>query len=560
MAFLTNSNNEPTPEPTRSPTPKNYGAFRAITASGQKINVSDKRDIEKVVDRRLNNKWQEEAWEYFDAIGEIKYAYTVFSNVLSRIRLYSAYVDDDRDSPTPLRESPVSEEAMSAADKAMRRVFGNGNQSQLLRKAGLNILVVGECYLVNELVYEDGRRKEKWRIVSTDELVAIGKGTLALRKSRDIKPNDYTPLPAGSFVGRIWKEHPRFSDEPDSALKSLCDICNELLLLSRTVRSTARSRLNAGVFFVPDELSVSYDTPTDAPSTDADVEDYTEEEDQELEEALIELFSTPVTDESSIYSLIPVILRGPAELGEKLKHITFERAFDTELSDRADRALERILQGLDMPKEMVTGLADIKYSNAVQINESFYTAHIEPLVLMLCDVFKTVYLEPALHQAGIDQDEIDKIVIWYDPAGIVTAPDKSSAANVGFDKFALSLDAWRRSNGFTEDDAPDREEILERLAINRGVLTPEMTDTIFREIFPTMMGKVRENTIENQEAPIPDSVEQLLNPDTAQAPPSDPTEVVGDTVGEVQGESGEVLDESSVDPDTLPTPEELLGE
>ena len=544
MGFLTRND---TPAPQSSPQPQKYSTFRTITASGQRINASDKKAVAQVVDRKINNRWQEEAWDYFDAIGEIKYAYTVFSNVLSRIRLYSAYVDDDRDSPTPIRESPVSEEARVATEKAMKRVFGNGNQSQLLRKAGLNILVVGECYLVNELVYDGGRTKEKWRIVSTDELVAVGKGGLALRKSKDVKPADYVTLPPSAFIGRIWKEHPRFTDEPDSSMKSLCDICNELLLLSRTVRSTARSRLNAGVFFVPDELSVSYDTPTDAPDIDADVDDYTEEEDQELEEALIELFSTPVTDESSIYSLIPVILRGPADMGEKLKHITFERAFDTELSDRADRALERILQGLDMPKEMITGLADIKYSNAVQINESFYTGHIEPLVLMLCDVFKTVYLEPALQNAGIDQDEIDKIVIWYDPSGIVTAPDKSSAANVGFDKFALSLDSWRRANGFNEDDAPSREEILERLAINRGVLTPEMTDTIFREIFPDMMDKVRANTLEGQEAPIPDSVEQLINPDTAQAPPNNPTEVVND-------------DAEGVDPDTLPTPEELIGE
>lgn len=544
MGFLTRND---TPAPQSSPQPQKYSTFRTITASGQRINASDKKAVAQVVDRKVNNRWQEEAWDYFDAIGEIKYAYTVFSNVLSRIRLYSAYVDDDRDSPTPIRESPASEEARLATEKAMKRVFGNGNQSQLLRKAGLNILVVGECYLVNELVYEGGRTKEKWRIVSTDELVAVGKGGLALRKSKDVKPADYVTLPPSAFIGRIWKEHPRFTDEPDSAMKSLCDICNELLLLSRTVRSTARSRLNAGVFFVPDELSVSYDSPTDAPDIDADVEDYTEEEDQELEEALIELFSTPVTDESSIYSLIPVILRGPADMGEKLKHITFERTFDTELSDRADRALERILQGLDMPKEMITGLADIKYSNAVQINESFYTGHIEPLVLMLCDVFKTVYLEPALQNAGIDQDEIDKIVIWYDPSGIVTAPDKSSAANVGFDKFALSLDSWRRANGFNEDDAPSREEILERLAINRGILTPEMTDTIFKEIFPDMMDKVRANTLEGQEAPIPDSVEQLINPDTAQAPPNNPTEVVND-------------DAEGVDPDTLPTPEELIGE
>lgn len=559
MGFFTRDS-EPLkgPEPAK---PRGYGTIRPITASGQKLNINDPNELAELANRKKSATWQEESWEYFDVIGEIQYAYTVFANVLSRIRLHAAWVEDDQDAPGPLKDSEASDLAKKETAKAMRRVFGNGNQSQLLRKAGLNLLVVGECYLISETKLVNGRYKEQWRIISTDELQKTDKG-LALKKSRDTSAAEYIPLGRDAFVGRIWREHPRFSDEAISAMKSLCDLCNELLLISRTVRATARSRLNAGVFFIPEEFSVSSDAPTDSEAEDEDLDAYVDDEDEEFEEALIDLMSTPIADETSVMSLVPLIIRGPAELGDKLRHITFARPFDEQLVAQANRTLERILQGLDMPKEMITGLADIKYSNAVQINESFYTGHIEPLVLMLCDTFRIVYLEPALIKAGVDQDEIDNIVIWYDPSGIITAPDKSAAANVGYDKYALSGAAWRRSNGFGDDDAPSRSEIIERLAINRGVLTPELTDTVFRKFMPELMDEVRQNTIANQGAPVPDSVNQLLDPNSAQAPPAAPTETAGAPSGstpEAAPSTGADTTSTDVDPDTLPTPEELLG-
>lgn len=564
MGFLTKDSKPPVaPRPAK---PRTYSTIRPITASGQRINTNNIKELEEIADRKRTATWQSDSWEYFDVIGEIQYAYTVFSNVLSRIRLHAAWVEDDQDSPGPLKDSNASEFAKTETAKAMRRVFGNGNQSQILRKAGLNLLVAGECFLVCENKLIDGRYKEIWRIVSTDELVTTDRG-LAIKKNRDVRQTDLVPLPPSTFVGRIWREHPRFSDEAVSAMKSLCGLCNELLLISRTVRATARSRLNAGVFFIPEEFSVSSDAPTDTEADpEEDLESYVEDEDEEFEEALIDLMGTPIADEESVMSLVPLIIRGPADLGDKLRHITFARPFDEQLVAQGNRTLDRILQGLDMPKEMITGLADIKYSNAIQINESFYTAHIEPLVLMLCDTFRIVYLEPALIKAGVDQEEIDNIVIWYDPSGIITAPDKSAAANVGYDKFTLSGAAWRRANGFGDDDAPSRSEVIERIAINRGVLTPELTDLLFRKLDPDLMDEVRQNTLANQGSPMPDSVQNLLDPNSAQAPPNTPGETAPTgteqtpTPEEAAGEDTTDSPDTDVDPDSLPTPEELLNQ
>lgn len=497
-----------------------YNAVRPITASAAAINPKSKGEIEALRNRRTTQRWQEEAWAYYDAIGEIAYGLNLFANVVSRIKIYVGYVEDDQDTPTPIKVSSAPDEVKEAALAASQALFGGGRQASMLKKAAINLLVSGECYLINEEVRTNGYPQTRWKIISTDELVPLGNG-FAFRTREADTVKTYKPVPPGTFIGRLWREHPRYSDEPDSSMKALCTLCDELLLLGRTVRATARSRLNAGALFIPDEFSVTRDVASD--TIEEDVEEYLEDEQDEFEEELIESMITPISDEDSASAVVPLLIRGPADAGEKIRLIKFERSFDPQLKDRQDRALERILQGLDLPKELVQGLANVKYNNATTIDQMFYTAHIEPLVLMLCDLFRIVYLERFLHLKGISPEEIDKVVFWYDPSGITTAPDRSSAANVGFDKFALSEDAWRTANGFSEDDAPTKEEIMKRLALARGVLTPEMTDTIFSLLFPELMAKTRETTQANQAAPIPEDVEELLDPNTVEAPPADPT-------------------------------------
>ena len=180
-------------------------------------------------------------------------------------------------------------------------------------------------------------------------------------------------LPTTAFVGRIWRAHPRYSEESDSSLRGLLDLCAELLLLNRTFRATARSRLNAGALYLPDGLSVASSPDPDYPYDDENnlyPGMTAEEAADEFEDSLIDAMTTPIRDEDSASAVVPLIIRGPAELGDKIKQFKFERAFDPALAERSDRVLERILQGLDVPKDIVTGLANVKYSNALQIDES----------------------------------------------------------------------------------------------------------------------------------------------------------------------------------------------
>lgn len=504
-----------------------FSAHRGLTAAATKVNVNDKRQLEIIQKRRAAASWQEDAWEYYDLVGEIKYAFRLFSNVLSRIRLYAGYVTDDDEAPTPLTEIDddlIDYHVKRAVSAAMRRVFAGGAQGEILRKAGTNLLVAGECYLVQLPPKMGVRDKEQWRILSVNELV-MRNGKYFFKSSKTQREADMEPIPSAAFVGRIWVEHPDFSDEADSSMRAIVDLCDEMFLFSRAARATARSRLNAGALFVPDTLSVSADqVSSDPDAVDVDgnpIIPEADDDDDEFERELLDAMTTPISDESSAASVVPLLIRGPAEAGDKIKFIKFERSFDPQLAIRAERALERILQAIDLPKDIVTGLANIKYSNAVQIEDQLYKQHIEPMVLMICDAFRAVYLEPALRAAGIDPEVAERIVVWYDPTAIQTAPDKSTAANVGFDKMALSFDAWRRANGFVDSDAPSNEEVGQRIAIQRGQLNDVMTEALFRTLFPEVLDAARQQSIANSPAPLPGDVQQLLGPG-AQQPPVDP--------------------------------------
>ena len=517
-----------------------YSTPRALTAAAAQIKVNDKGEFEQFRARRnsTSSTWQSEAWEYYDAIGEIKYAFNLVASVVSRIRLYPAVVNDTSQAPQPLSKADGVDPALAAAaERALQRLdSAYGGQAGLLRDAALNISVAGECYLVQMPERIGNGIPESWDIKSVDEVMADQKGQYRIigrRENSTSNANRYagTILTDRAFIGRIWRSHPRYSDEADSSLRGLLDLCAELLLLNRTFRATARSRLNAGALYLPDGLAVSSAMPVgDMPYGDESEVNpalLAEEAEDDFENELIDAMTTPIKDEDSASAVVPLIIRGPAELGDKIKQFKFERSFDPALALRSDRVLERILQGLDVPKDIVTGLANVKYSNALQIDEALYKAHIEPLMLLIADALTVVYLRPYLVANGYSQAEVDRIVIWYDPSAIATRNDRAADADSGFEKGAISFDTWRRTHGFTDADAPSADESVIRTILDKGMVSPELTEAVLGALAPDVINKVREIQQATSVAPIPADVNQLLNgatPTPEGATPAGPVE------------------------------------
>jgi hypothetical protein len=388
--------------------------------------------------------------------------------------------------------------------------------------------VTGECYLVQVPERIGSQIPESWDIRSTDELQIDSRGNYVINPMRDPAGGSSSTvsknairLPGDAFIGRIWKAHPRYSLESDSSLRGLLDLCAELLLLNRTFRATARSRLNAGALYLPDGLSVAASPDPDYPyDEDGEFNELynAEEAADDFEDQLIDAMTTPIKDEDSASAVVPLLIRGPAELGDKIKQFKFERSFDDSLVARADRVLERIMQGLDVPKDIVTGLANVKYSNAMQIDESLYKAHIEPLMLLIADALTVVYLRPYLIANGYPEADVARIHIWYDPSHVATRNDRAADADAGFDKLAVSYDTWRRAHGFSDQDAPTPEELALRLVVNKGMVTPELTEQLLQAVAPNIMDLVRANSQAANPAPMTPDVAEALGVPVPGAP------------------------------------------
>jgi hypothetical protein len=518
----------------KAPKPANYGARRPIVASANRLSLDDRRYNQELANQTYRMAWQEQAWEHFDRIGEIKYAYNLVASILSRLRIYPAVVIDPESPPVslvdgvtierPEAEDEEEDEGTAAPERPnnglspqraleMQRVYEEAFRKtkipSLMRNYALNMNVPGECYLM--------KHRGSWTIKSTTELKVEASGTLKLQRSIASLPTELDK--DNTIIGRIWREHPRYSFEPDSAMRSMEEECQELLLLSRVIRSNSRARLNAGILFVPDEIVVAAQTATD----DQEVQ---EDEEMAFEQSLYETLTGPVTNEDNPNTVVPLLLRGPGEVGALIQHISMERKTDEFLVARAEKVLDRILQGLEVPKDSVTGYSGLKFANSVHVDENMYKAHIEPLALALCDALTEIILIPELADLGWSEEELAKATIWYDPSEIVTRPDRATDAQALYDRKELSGSGLRSAFGFSEQEAPTEEELAVRLALG-SVIPPDVVSVLLSKALPGILGKHLASSADGANE-LPDSLSNAL--DGTEVPGSPAPGDLGDSV------------------------------
>lgn len=464
-----------------SPAVAAYNTPRALTASATRVDMKNKKEIDAISKRRQQDKWQQEAWEYYDLIGEIKYVANLIASVTSRVNLYVGYVEKSSNAPSEISqvEKIDPEFEQQAQDILYLLESGNGGTAGLLRNAALNMFITGECWLVNEPARFSTGEPSKYQIRSVEEITATGgrNAQVSIKPRRDAKPSEFIPLPTNGYASRIWRNHPRFSDEADSSIRGVLDICDQLLLEDRASAAAAKSRMNAGILFVPDGLS-------NASESDSNVSNDAEIIDESFEEELIAGLITPVEDISSGASLIPTVIRGAQDLGAQIRHITFERKADAAHNSRASILLDRILSGLDVPKDVAAGMSNVKYANAIVIEEQLYKAHIEPLVLLICDCLTIGFLRPALRKQGWDEETVSRAVVWYDPSAITAKPSKAEAAVTLYGLKVLGAEAVLRAHGFTPADAPTDLERVQRMAEERALISDAMSETLLNTIIP----------------------------------------------------------------------------
>lgn len=415
--------------------------------------------------RRLIQPWQVRAFGYYDMLGEINYASQFYARGLSSLTLYAAEKDVEKDGDLKQTENV---DVIATLDRIQDP---GGGRSVMLAAYGRLMFLTGEAYL---FVSDDPDNPgvEKWEVLSTDELRPIGGGNYQRVRAPSLLAEDYSspddddwaPLEGRDGIAyRMWQRHPRYSGWADSTMRGVLDLCEELLLLTRSVRARARSRLaGSGILLLPDELSVKPLEPVgdEDPAEDPFMDDLTE------------TMMAPIGDEGNSSAVVPMVVRGPAEfLGAiRLLHVVDPVQLYPETGLRRE-CIERIAIGLDMPPEVLEGLGGLNHWSAWQVDEQTWKAHLQPKAQQFVDDLTASYFRPTLRSLGIPNAE--DFYIAYDATAIINHPDRTKDAKELHSVFAISDEALRTAAGFSDDDAIVEEGELARrvgIAVRDGSL------------------------------------------------------------------------------------------
>ncbi len=385
----------------------------------------------------LREGWQTLAWDYYDAVGEVKHAVNYKADAVRQCPLFAGRIDENGEI--------VPSESPAAVDSLARLAGPSGSHAEIMREGSIHLDVPGACWLVG-LAARPGMA-ERWFIASLAEIeMSAGRVTVNdpdTGKKVPLRAGDDTPMgEQPDFWAKLWRRHPRKSHEADSAVRGVLAICEEMLILDRAMRSLARSRIAMGkILYVPNDVSFG---PVD-PSLD-------ETEGDQFNRQMLEVFTTPIQDEGSASAVAPAVLRGPrTDKGSQIEVISIDREEHRLLQDRARWVMTRLAQGLSVPVEVVTGLGQANHWGAGQIELQAFRQYIAPMAELLVESLTVAYHHPTLRAAGMADEDIAREVIWYsdDDFG-----ESSQDATEGYRLGLISGDAWRRVKNYGPEDAP----------------------------------------------------------------------------------------------------------
>lgn len=390
-------------------------------------------------------------------LGEIWYSAQFYARALSKITLLPVYTDP----ATGDRSETDNAEVRAVLDRVQDP---GGGRSQMLGAYGRLQFLAGECYLL--VSFPEEAEKERWEIVSTDELRVEGQAYtrhdypadtgVVFQEAAEDERFDLTPGQALAY--RFWRRHPRYSKLADSPMRGVLDLCEELLMLTHAVRARTRSRLaGAGVFVIPEETS---NPPIDSLVADGQATD------DPFMRALTEAMTTPIADEGSASAVVPVVVRVQGEYVDKLKHISFALGDPSAEAELRMDTIKRIALGLDLPPEILLGVTDANHWTAWQIDEQSWKAHLQPIAQAFCDDLGQAYFRPELVALGIADPEAYSV--GFDASAVISHPDRGRDAKELHDRIVISDEALRVSNGFEESDAPDEAEYDRRVGVKLG--------------------------------------------------------------------------------------------
>ena len=405
---------------------------QAITAAAAPVS-SPRTDLIRTPDT-----WQDEAWTYYDSLGEFRYAADWESNMLSRVRFYAAKLEAGAD-------EPVRAEAGTAVDLMTAFAGGVAGQAQIMAGLGTQLSVPGEGYLIVENV----NGVEKWSVRSIDEVRAARGHYEVIDENSPHTGYNWRPLAQESMAPiRVWRPNKRYHHMADSPARAARTTMRELELVNRHIVAQYLSRLaSAGVWFVPEEAVFPVR------------EEFADASDPFMAE-WVEVAAEAIRTPGTAAAVVPIPIKVPAELIGKFQHLDFTLKIDDKIIEKRDSAIKRLASQLNVPPEVLLGMGDLNHWNAWAVDETSLKVNVAPDAELIAAALTTGYLQPRL-KASLVEDWA-QWVVWYDMSELTLRPDRSDNAIQLYDRMEINGTALRRETGFDESDKPSDEELKEQ--------------------------------------------------------------------------------------------------
>lgn len=441
---------------------------------------------------RKPKEWQKEAGDYFDLIWLVKKGLTVHADLVARCDLYVGFeVGDDDERPaevmaealrevvpnpdgTPGRPNALTAaQAQIAVDELDRLQASQGGQAAILHDLDLNTQIAGECSLVGFPVDDPlGLLDEDWTVLSMQEFKQAPSDDSGPRYSRIGPTGKWEPMPPGTFAMRVWRPHPVRSWEPDSPLLGVLSNCETLTISERMIQAQMKNRTSAGVWLFPQEATKGPPDPTRS-EQDGQTEDPTV---ASVEEAFLD----PISDPGAPGAVAPTLIVMLSEYIAAAKEgwLTFDRPMDEVAVQYRTEAKSAVIEALPLPPEVLAGLGDSTYRNAERITQNVFDQHVRPDVEFLCASLTSGLLRRAWRIAGLPVDLVNRLVVWYDPSGLIAQPDQMDNSKAAYEEGLIGPGRRRHDLRYSDADAPTEEEkaeMAEWLRLRRGLPAEDST-------------------------------------------------------------------------------------
>jgi hypothetical protein len=460
----------------------------SLVASGEQVDLSDRQLTQKI--NRQRAPWQQLAWNYRELIGELGSGIEYEANIVSKVHYLVGQVSDEDEPVLPTSDDyELPDHVARAAKEALDALpFRNGYSFTGVLSTCLR--VTGEAWLHGRTE----RRKEHWSVLSSDEVQPIN-NTLGIVDMPGVPPRPVDKTK--EVLLRLWKPHPRWKRLADSPLRRMLDTCEDIVLIGRELRAAARSRVAAnGILLVPNELSV-------VRKPDGEVNDFQ----TELEMTLL----APIANEGDAGAVVPVVLKGPAELLEKVRHITLQREDAPQLIEKLEAALRRLREGMDMPPDAGQSVKDMNHWSAWSVSQENWKNYLEPHTRLIVDSLTEAYLRPSLMMPttkggwGLSADDADLVQVWYDAGNVTENANRAEDARELYDRGEVGGEYLRAAHGASKGDAPDDDEM-------RRMITWKAANSMSPEVVAMLLGQaigedMPGTTINGQAMPTPKAIE-----------------------------------------------------